>query len=65
MSWWPCKQDLNDKVDSIDVYITAPLGVDDCLVSEFDRYWLLEFFICVGGEPFMVSGHMFRGTGVH
>ena len=23
--WWPCKQDLNDKVNSIDVYITAPL----------------------------------------
>ncbi|ESU23688.1 M1 family metalloprotease precursor [Flavobacterium enshiense DK69] len=22
--WWPCKQDLNDKVTSIDVYITAP-----------------------------------------
>lgn len=22
--WWPCKQDLNDKVSSIDVYITAP-----------------------------------------
>ena len=22
--WWPCKQDLNDKADSIDVYITAP-----------------------------------------
>lgn len=22
--WWPCKQDLNDKVDSIDVYITTP-----------------------------------------
>ena len=22
--WFPCKQDLNDKVDSIDVYITAP-----------------------------------------
>ena len=22
--WWPCKQDLNDKVGSIDVYITAP-----------------------------------------
>jgi aminopeptidase N len=22
--WWPCKQDLNDKVDSVDVYITAP-----------------------------------------
>lgn len=22
--WWPCKQDLTDKVDSIDVFITAP-----------------------------------------
>jgi aminopeptidase N len=22
--WWPCKQDLNDKVDVIDIYITAP-----------------------------------------
>ena len=24
MGWWPCKQDLNDKIDVIDVYITAP-----------------------------------------
>ena len=23
--WWPCKQDLNDKTDSIDVYITTPI----------------------------------------
>lgn len=22
--WWPCKQDLNDKVNSIDVYLTVP-----------------------------------------
>jgi aminopeptidase N len=22
--WWPCKQDLIDKIDSIDVYITTP-----------------------------------------
>src|SRR5690606_1218168 len=22
--WWPCKQDLNDKIDTIDVFITAP-----------------------------------------
>jgi len=22
--WWPCKQDLNDKIETIDVYITAP-----------------------------------------
>lgn len=24
MEWWPCKQDLNDKINSIDVFITAP-----------------------------------------
>ena len=23
-SWWPCKQDLNDKIDEIDVYLTTP-----------------------------------------
>ncbi|MDX1278060.1 M1 family aminopeptidase [Oceanihabitans sediminis] len=23
--WWPCKQDLNDKIDSLDVYITTPV----------------------------------------
>ncbi|MBP6459767.1 MAG: hypothetical protein KA264_06705 [Crocinitomicaceae bacterium] len=22
--WWPCKQDLNDKIDSIDLHITIP-----------------------------------------
>lgn len=22
--WWPCKQDLNDKIESIDIFITAP-----------------------------------------
>ena len=22
--WWPCKQDLNDKIDSIDVFVTHP-----------------------------------------
>lgn len=24
MQWWPCKQDLNDKIDSIDIFIKAP-----------------------------------------
>jgi hypothetical protein len=23
--WWPCKQDLNDKIDSFDIYITCLL----------------------------------------
>lgn len=22
--WWPCKQDLNDKVDRVDIYLTTP-----------------------------------------
>lgn len=25
-AWWPCKQDLNDKIDHIDVYINTPSG---------------------------------------
>lgn len=25
--WWPCKQDLNDKVDSADIWITVPSGL--------------------------------------
>ena len=24
--WWPCKQDLNDKINSFDIYITAPVA---------------------------------------
>jgi aminopeptidase N len=24
--WWPCKQDLNDKADSLDVLVTVPAG---------------------------------------
>jgi aminopeptidase N len=25
--WWPCKQSLNDKIDSIDIYVTTPIGI--------------------------------------
>lgn len=25
--WWPCKQSLNDKIDSIDIYVTTPTGI--------------------------------------
>ncbi|HLP14017.1 MAG TPA: M1 family aminopeptidase [Flavobacteriales bacterium] len=28
MEWWPCKQDLIDKIDSIDVFITNPAQYD-------------------------------------
>jgi aminopeptidase N len=23
--WWPCKQDLNDKIESVDIFITTPV----------------------------------------
>jgi aminopeptidase N len=34
--WWPCKQDLNDKIDSFDIYITCPdtyIGVANGLLQ--------------------------------
>lgn len=38
LDWWPCKQDLNDKIDSIDVFVTTPqknrVGSQGLLVSE-------------------------------
>lgn len=37
-SWWPCKQDLDDKIDSLDVLVTSPAGFrtasNGILVSE-------------------------------
>jgi len=36
--WWPCKNSLSDKIDSIDVYVTTPsvnrVGSNGILVSE-------------------------------
>lgn len=26
LDWWPCKQDLNDKADSLDMLVTGPAG---------------------------------------
>jgi len=35
--WWPCKQDLNDKIDSIDIFVKTPavykVGTNGTLVS--------------------------------
>ena len=28
-NWWPCKQSIPDKIDSVDMYITVPRGVVD------------------------------------
>ncbi|HKK87818.1 MAG TPA: M1 family aminopeptidase [Saprospiraceae bacterium] len=36
--WWPCKQSLNDKIDSIDIFVTTPeqykVGTNGLLVGE-------------------------------
>ncbi|MCG8327243.1 MAG: hypothetical protein MI974_06130 [Chitinophagales bacterium] len=37
-TWWPCKQDLTDKIDSIDIIVTTPeayrVGTNGLLISE-------------------------------
>ena len=40
--WWPCKQDLNDKIDSFDIYITCPsayIGVSNGLLQSQTTIW--------------------------
>jgi aminopeptidase N len=59
--WWPCKQDLQDKIDSIDIYITNPLqyraASNGILISETivgldktahwkHRYPIATYLIC-------------------
>ena len=29
LNWWPCKQSVNDKIDSVDMFVTVPRGVMD------------------------------------
>lgn len=60
--WWPCKQDLNDKIDSLDVYITCPAiytGVSNGMLesvtnSGFNkiyhwkhRYPIVTYLVCL------------------
>jgi aminopeptidase N len=37
-TWWPCKQSLNDKIDSVDIIVSAPIGyttaANGLLISE-------------------------------
>ena len=37
--WWPCKQDLNDKIDSVDIIVRTPaeyrVGSNGILVNEY------------------------------
>jgi aminopeptidase N len=29
LDWWPCKQSVDDKIDSVDMFVTVPQGVKD------------------------------------
>ena len=39
--WWPCKQTLNDKIDSVEIYVTCPekyeVGSNGLLISSIDN----------------------------
>lgn len=49
--WWPCKQDLNDKMNSVDFYITAPTayssvanGLEQSAINNGDGTKTTHFF---------------------
>ena len=45
--WWPCKQTLNDKIDSTDIYVTSPaqyrVASNGVLVSELEDNGMKTF----------------------
>jgi aminopeptidase N len=47
MEWWPCKQTLDDKIDSIDVLVTVPAGnraaSNGLLVNTIDQDSLVTY----------------------
>ncbi|MCB0628252.1 MAG: M1 family aminopeptidase [Saprospiraceae bacterium] len=68
-NWWPCKQDLNDKIDSIDVIVTTPsayrVASNGLLVSETSiglkkryhwkhRYPIPAYLIAIGVTNYAV-----------
>lgn len=67
--WWPCKQVLNDKIDSVDIYVTCPekyeVGANGVLVSTVDngltktyrwkhRYPIAAYLIAIGISDFAI-----------
>ena len=40
LDWWPCKQDLNDKIDHVDIYVRTPaqyrVASNGVLVNEYE-----------------------------
>ncbi len=67
--WWPCKQDLNDKIDSIDVFVKTPesyrVASNGLLVSEVQdgankvfhwqhRYPIPAYLVAIGVTDYAV-----------
>jgi aminopeptidase N len=76
--WWPCKNDLSDKIDSIDVFITTPrqfkaasngILVGQSLEGEFatyhwkHRYPIATYLIAIAVTDYTVySDYVITGT---
>ena len=71
--WWPCKQNLQDKVDSIDVFVTTPQAYkavsNGLLVSEINegsntvfhwkhRYPIATYLICMAVTDYEVYSNL-------
>jgi aminopeptidase N len=69
MEWWPCKQSLNDKIDSIDIFITHPMmykaASNGLLVNETvanglrtahwkHRYPIAAYLVCMAVTDYSV-----------
>jgi len=67
--WWPCKQNLNDKIDSIDIVVTTPaqyrVASNGLLVSETEvgglktyhwqhRYPIAAYLVCFAVTNYVV-----------
>jgi hypothetical protein len=67
--WWPCKQDLNDKIDSLDVIVTTPqinrVASNGVLVSEIfsgsdkiyhwkTKYSIAAYLVAIGVTNYVV-----------
>ncbi len=72
--WWPCKQTLDDKIDSVDIYVSVPPGnraasngvlvaeqqSGDTLTFHFrHRYPIPAYLIAVGVTNYAVVTHYF------
>ena len=70
--WWPCKQNLYDKIDSLDVFITTPVGYraagNGLLVEEIPqgsnvvyhwkhRYPIATYLVCMAVTNYAVYYH--------